>query len=164
MMNLAEAVTNLETLRSKDNPVKTLMVAYGDGISTRGMDRFDRLAQAGSCTGGALGAPDCEETIEARTPGDLKSEVTARIRQILANRLSYTAPSITANVQEGGSLYQAQFGYQQFGEWHGTILRKTLNANGTVTHDIPLGTDHPGPNWDASKAVSYTHLTLPTKA
>ncbi len=62
-------------------------------------------------------------------------------------------PGVFANVQEGGSLYQAQFGYQQFGEWHGTILRKTLNANGTVTHDIPLGTDHPGPNWDASKEV-----------
>ena len=150
MMNIDEAVTNLETLRGLGNPVKTLMVAYGDGISTRGMDRFDRLAQAGSCSGGALGAADCEETIEARTPGDLKSEVTSRIRQILAERLSYTAPSITANVQEGGSLYQAQFGYQQFGEWHGTILRKTLAANGNVIHDIPLGVTHTGPNWNAA--------------
>ena len=44
----------------------------------RGMNRFDRLARAGSCTGDVLGADDCEETIEARTQGDLKSEVTAR--------------------------------------------------------------------------------------
>ncbi len=153
MMNIDEAITNLETLRSRTNPVKTLMVAYGDGISTRGMNRFDRLAQAGSCSGGVLGAADCEETIEARTPGDLKSEVTSRIRQILAERLSYTAPSITANVQEGGSLYQAQFGYQQFGEWHGTILRKTLEANGNVTHEIPEGTTHSGPNWNAANEV-----------
>ena len=153
MMNIDEAVTNLTTLRNLPNPVKTLMVAYGDGISTRGMNRFDRLARAGSCTGDVLGADDCEETIEARTPGDLKSEVTARIRQILANRLSYTAPSITANVQEGGSLYQAQFGYQQFGEWQGTILRKTLQASGNVIHEIPLGTDHTGPNWNAAAEI-----------
>ena len=45
MMNIDEAVTNLTTLRNLPNPVKTLMVAYGDGISTRGMNRFDRLAE-----------------------------------------------------------------------------------------------------------------------
>ena len=153
MMNIDDAVTNLTALRNLPNPVKTLMVAYGGGISTRGMNRFTTLAQAGSCTGGDAASDDCEEVIEARTPGDLKSEVTARIRQILADRLSYTAPSITANVQEGGSLYQAQFGYQQFREWEGTILRKTLEADGDVIHEIPEGTTHTGPNWNAAVEV-----------
>ena len=45
MYDIDEAITNLETLRSRTNPVKTLMVAYGDGISTRGMNRFDRLGR-----------------------------------------------------------------------------------------------------------------------
>ena len=56
--------------------------------------------------------------------------------------------SITATVQEGGSLYQAQFAYEQFGEWRGTILRKKLLPDGTVDHDL----DTAG-NWDASKKI-----------
>ena len=62
--------------------------------------------------------------------------------------MSFTAPSITATIEKGGSLYQAQFSYEQFGEWQGTILRKHLNADGTVEHEI----DYPG-NWDASIQV-----------
>ena len=150
MMNVNEAVTDIAALRNMENPIKTIFVAYGDGISTRGMTRFDTLAVAGSCEGGISGDDNgCEATIEALTPGDLKSEITARIRQILAERLSFTAPSITANVQEGGSLYQAQFEYQQFGEWKGTILRKTLLPSGHVDHIIT----EVGPNWNAADEV-----------
>ena len=62
--------------------------------------------------------------------------------------MAFTAPSITATIQQGGSLYQAQFAYEQYGEWQGTILRKTLNSDGTVDHDEnSLG------NWDAAKRV-----------
>ena len=45
-------------------------------------------------------------------------------------------------------MYQAQFAYEQFGEWQGTILRKTLNADTSVIHDV----DAPG-NWDASVEI-----------
>ena len=62
--------------------------------------------------------------------------------------MAFTAPSITATIQQGGSLYQAQFAYEQYGEWQGTILRKTLNSDGTVDHDE----NSPG-NWDAAKRV-----------
>ena len=84
----------------------------------------------------------------ATTPQELQTALQAKIRQILAERLAFTAPSITATIQQGGSLYQAQFAYEQFGEWKGTILRKTLNADGTVEHDP----NAPG-NWDAAERV-----------
>ena len=126
--------------------IKTLMVAYGDGIKAQGMEYFDALAVKGSCD--TAGSEDCEPTIVAETPQELKTKLQQKIRQILAERLAFTAPSITATIQQGGSLYQAQFSYEQFGEWKGTILRKTLNADGTVEHEP----NSPG-NWDAAEQV-----------
>ena len=126
--------------------IKTLMVAYGDGIKAQGMEYFDALAVRGSCD--TAGSEDCEPTIVAETPQELKTKLQQKIRQILAERLAFTAPSITATIQQGGSLYQAQFSYEQFGEWKGTILRKTLNADGTVEHEP----NSPG-NWDAAEQV-----------
>ena len=126
-------------------------MAYGGGINPTGMARFRQLAEAGSCPGGDSTHPDCEPVIEAATPVELKTQLTSKIRQILAEKLSFTAPSITATVQEGGSLYQAQFGYEQYGEWHGTILRKKLNADNSVEHDTKAGNQHG--NWDAAREV-----------
>ena len=144
--NRGRTAARLETLRNMTPPVKTLFVAYGDGIRAEGMQSFDELAVVGSCA--AAGDSDCEPTIVARTPEELTTELQQKIRQILAERLAFTAPSITATIEKGGSLYQAQFSYEQFGEWQGTILRKTLNADGTVEHEMT----HPG-NWDASVQV-----------
>ena len=91
------------------------------------------MARAGSCD--VAGSADCKEYIKADTPQELKTHLQSAIQQIIADRLSFTAPSITATIQEGGSLYQAQFNYQQYGEWQGTILRKGLDADGNVDHD-----------------------------
>ena len=102
------------------------MVAYGGGISARGMRSFDALARVGSCDN--AGDEDCIATIVADTPQDLRTQLQSIIRQIIAERLAFTAPSITATIQEGGSLYQAQFAYEQFGEWQGTILEKTIKS------------------------------------
>ena len=74
--------------------------------------------------------------------------MTSKIRQIIADKLAFTAPSITATIQEGGSLYQAQFGYEQFGEWRGKILRKKLKPDGTVVHDMGLDG-----NWNAAVTI-----------
>ncbi len=134
----------LTKLRKKG--IISLMVAYGDGIRPDGMEAFDELAIVGSCE--KAGAEDCESTIVAKTPEELQTALQQRIRQILAQRLAFTAPSITATIQEGGSLYQAQFSYEQYGEWQGTILRKTLNPDGTVEHDMSF----PG-NWSAAEQV-----------
>jgi|TARA_B110000914_G_scaffold68231_1_gene59604 type IV pilus assembly protein PilY1 len=125
--------------------VKTIVVAYGGGIKASGLDRFDRMAIAGSCDG--AGSEDCEAKIVADTPQMLKTQLQSKIQQIIAEKISFTAPSITATIQEGGSLYQAQFNYVQFGEWEGTIVRKNVNGDGS------LNLDANDENWDAAKKL-----------
>ena len=139
--------------------VKTIVVAYGGGIEkgSTSMDKFDAMAIAGSCDDLTGESKDCEPTIVAETPQELKTQLQSKIQQIIAERLSFTAPSITATIQEGGSLYQAQFNYEQHGEWQGTILKKTINVNGTVEHDK----DYKGPNgdnWDAAAVLKQEHM------
>ena len=122
----------------RDMGVKTLFVAYGGGISTNGISKFKILARWGSCKNGDRTDPECEELIESETPEELKQDLMSKIRQILADKLAFTAPSITATIQEGGALYQAQFAYEQFGEWRGKLFRKKLKPNGEVDHDNPV--------------------------
>ena len=95
--------------------------------------------------------------INAKTPERLKQDLTSKIRQIIAERLAFTAPSITASIQEGGSLYQAQFSYEQFGEWRGKLLRRAIDEQGNV--DMTIADDQDG---DGLALSLYTHLTLPT--
>jgi len=140
-----EALSLIKSLRT-DLKVKTIVVAYGGGIKGGAMTNFDKMAVAGSCD--TAGGTDCHTTIVADTPQQLKTQLQSKIRQIIAERLSFTAPSITATIQEGGSIYQAQFNYEQHGEWQGTILKKTLREDGTVDHD----TESAG-NWDAAKVL-----------
>ena len=134
----------IDSLRA-DHKVKTLVVAYGGGVD-RSLARYARMARAGSC--GTAGTAECKPYIKADTPQELKTHLQSAIQQIIADKLSFTAPSITATIQEGGSLYQAQFNYEQHGEWQGTILRKAIGADGAVIHDE----NHPG-NWDAAEVV-----------
>ncbi len=144
-MHRAQTEARIQALR-QDHGVRTLVVAYGGGINAGGMVNFRRMARIGSCD--TAGDQECEPLIVANTPSELKTQLSSRIQQIIAERLSFTAPSITATIQKGGSLYQAQFNYEQHGEWQGTILRKTLNADGTVNHDVDaLG------NWDAGAII-----------
>ena len=147
-----QTAARVTALRTKGRAVKTLMVAYGDGIYDQGMRIFDELAYRGSCDATsvteAANRADCEPTIVARTPSELKTLLSQKIRQILAEKLAFTAPSITATIQQGGSLYQAQFAYEQYGEWQGTILRKEILGDGTVFHER----DHQG-NWDAAEKI-----------
>ena len=148
MMNVTDnkVTTRLTNLRKKG--VKTLFVAYGGEISDGAIDKFRDLARLGSCTGGQLGDKECEELIESDTPEELKQDLMSKIRQILADKLAFTAPSITATVQEGGSLYQAQFAYEQYGEWRGKLLRKSIDENGVVEHNMST----PG-HWNASEKI-----------
>ena len=87
----------------------------------------------------------CEPVIEAKTPQALLTKLESKIQQIVASRLSFTAPAITATIQEGGSLYQAQFGHIQFGEWQGRIVKKKITSEGNVDHDNIV--------WDSSAEV-----------
>ena len=143
----SDAADRVRTLRGLG--VKTLFVAYGGGITGTPLQRFHDFARIGSSTATTTAQcdadPDCERAIIADTPTELKTALTSKIRQIIADKLAFTAPSITATIQEGGSIYQAQFAYEQYGEWRGTLLRKTLNADLSVDHSM----DTPG-NWSAA--------------
>tara|TARA_B100001123_G_scaffold198301_1_gene225575 strand:- start:204 stop:4787 length:4584 start_codon:yes stop_codon:yes gene_type:complete len=147
----SQAAIKINSLRT-DHEVKTLVVAYGEGIDAGAMrTKFDKMAIAGSCDDATGSHKDCEKTIIALTPEELKTQLQSKVQQIIADRLSFTAPSITATIQEGGSLYQAQFNYIQHGEWEGTILRKALRPDGSVIHNKE---DEGGEgNWNAAEEV-----------
>ena len=93
--NIGRTAGRLRELRTQKG-VKTLFVAYGDGIRPDGKLLFDEMAVAGSCD--AAGGADCESTIVASTPLELQTTLNQKIRQILAERLAFTAPSITATI------------------------------------------------------------------
>ena len=50
--------------------------------------------------------------------------------------------------------YQAQFDYEQYGEWQGTILRKTITPEGVVEHGENYVDVDGNANWDAAKKLS----------
>ena len=147
MFNETNSIPKIKEIR-QELGVRTLFIAYGgayqDGVAK---PIFDRFAKAGSCD--VDGADECEETIEASSPQQLKVVLESKIRQIIADRLSFTAPSVTATIQEGGAIYQAQFNYEPNGEWRGRLLRKAIRAdNGAVEQDLDYA-DENGKNWDA---------------
>ncbi|MDC3120470.1 PilC/PilY family type IV pilus protein [Candidatus Pelagibacter sp.] len=116
----------------RNKKVPTFAVAFGTGISSSGLRRFNDLAKAGGTT----------KAIIAPTAAALKTQLQAAISQIIASKLSFTAPAITATLNEDGSLYQAQFDYAQNKEWNGTIKRTKIDKNGKL---YPKDKD----NWSA---------------
>ena len=140
--NVAGGDTADRVNRMRQKGIKSLYVAYGGGITGTNL-QFHELARIGSSNASNAAEceadPDCEEAIVALTPTDLKTALTSKIRQIIAQKLAFTAPSISASVAEGGSLYQAQFDYQQYGEWTGTILRRSIDGQGNVDINNELG-------------------------
>ena len=125
----------IENLRN-ERGVKTLVIAYGKDISEKGKKKFQEIAIAGTCDD--ENSSDCRDRIDAETPGDLLTKLKSEIERIVASRLSFTAPSITAELsgEEGGSLFQAQFKYALHGEWEGTLIRKHVREDGTIIDDV----------------------------
>ena len=117
--------------------IKTFTVAFGGGLSSNGIRNFRRMAQAGGTN----------DVIIANTTASLKSQLKAAISQVIASKLSFTAPAITATIEKGGSLYQAQFDYVQNKEWEGTLIRTKVNPDGTLDTSSSAG------NWDAAKIL-----------
>ena len=105
-----------------NNEISTFTVAFGTGISSNGLRNFNQLALAGGT----------KKAIVATTAASLTTQLKQLINQIIASKLSFTAPAITATIEEGGSLYQAQFDYQQNKEWIGTISRTKINGDGSI--------------------------------
>tara|TARA_B100000989_G_C19532008_1_gene470591 strand:- start:2461 stop:7365 length:4905 start_codon:yes stop_codon:yes gene_type:complete len=131
--------------------VKTIFMAYGGGIKDPGPEQFQEAAKAGSCDDPNFGTPqqsdpECRQYIIADTPRDLVTKLKSEIERIIASRLSFSAPSITASIQEGGDLYQGQFEYVKGGEWVGHLIRSEVSSDGIVNMQH-------SDNWDAAKKV-----------
>ena len=135
MRNTASAETKVRNLLSLKK-VKTFTVAYGGGLSSNGIRQLDRIAKAGGT----------ERVIKADTPDQLKAQLNAAIRSVIAEKLSFTAPAITATIEQGGSLFQAQFKYKQNMEWEGTLTRTAISKDGVI-NEKDRG------NWDASQMI-----------
>ena len=139
-----KAKTQIVSLR-QNLGVKTIFIAYGKDIKGTGEDQFEDMALAGSCD---AEGNDCRGLIKAETPQELLNKLKSEVARITATRLSFTAPSITASLSEGGDLYQAQFDYVQHGEWHGSLLRKGIREDGSIIHDM----NHPD-NYDIAEIL-----------
>ena len=87
------------------------------------------------------------DVIIANTTASLKTQLKAAISQIIASRLSFTAPAISATVTSGGSFFQAQFDYQQNKEWKGTIKRLAISGAGILDANDSN-------NWSASEMLA----------
>ena len=119
--NHSNAVRMAKSLYNS-HKIPTFAIAFGTGISNRGMRYFNELAQAGGT----------KQAIVAPTAESLKTQLAAAVSQIIAAKLSFTAPAITATLNSDGSLYQAQFDYAQNSEWTGTIKRTAIDKNGKL--------------------------------
>ena len=135
MGNVSQATTKVSNLLMQRN-VKTFTVAYGNGISSSGIRAFNNIARAGGT----------ERVIVAETTDQLKAQLNAAIRSVIAEKLSFTAPAITATIEEGGSLFQAQFKYKQNMEWEGALTRTAISAEGVVNEKDTT-------NWNASEKM-----------
>ena len=117
--------------------VLTIMVGYGPGLSAAGKVSFNEFA--------VIGDPDkilsngaTPTAIFARTQHSLKTQLSALLSGIVAQKFSFTAPAISATIEEGGSLFQATFEYRQNKEWKGTFLRKKVDVQGNIDDDDVL--------------------------
>jgi type IV pilus assembly protein PilY1 len=135
MGNVSQAETKVMNLLNQ-RKVKTFTVAYGGGISSNGIKAFNDIAKAGGT----------ERVIVADTTDQLKAQLNAAIRSVIAEKLSFTAPAITATIEEGGSLFQAQFKYKQNMEWEGALTRTAISAEGVINEKDTT-------NWNASEKM-----------
>ncbi len=119
-----------------NNKIKTFAIAFGTGIRASGYKKFEDVAKAGGT----------EKAIIATTGASLTAQLKQKIGEIIAEKLSFTAPAITATIQDGGSLYQAQFDYQQNKEWIGTLTRTKVNPDGSID-------EKDAGNWSAAEKV-----------
>ena len=146
--------TITELANRKQNPVKTIPIAYGTGISARGISAFHDLARLGG-TGDA---------IIAASPQALKARLTEIIRNIQADKLSFTSPAISTNpdgVDDGAFLYQAQFKFRQNKEWSGSLSATKISKEGEMEDNITWEAARmmPAPNsrkvWTVLPTIDY---------
>ena len=131
---ITEAMRKISALRN-NKQIKTYAIPYGNGISQTGYDKFKELAVAGGT----------DDYYQALTAAELKTLLKSIVQSIVSQTVSYSAPSISAELKESGELYQAKFQYRSDKEWWGTIIKTELTENGDATTA--------NQKWDAAKIM-----------
>ena len=127
--DLQAAKTIISNLASKN--ILTVMIGYGPGLTPAGRVSFNELAVLGDPKK-VLSNDAIPQAIFAKTPQSLKTQLSSLLSGIISKKFSFTAPAISATIQEGGSLFQATFDYRQNKEWKGTLKRKKIDNKGEV--------------------------------
>ena len=126
--NHSTAVKEIESLRKSKN-VKTVIVSYGTwyGVAANQMNAY---AVAGGTDD--LSSNPHTKFLWVRGGDDLKTKLRTIISEITVDTaLSYSAPAITAETSDTGSLYQAQFKYVPNKQWEGTLRKTKINKDGS---------------------------------
>ena len=119
----------------QNKKIKTYAIPYGNGISSKGYTKFQELAVAGGT----------DKYYAALTAPELKTLLKSIVQSIVSQTVSYSAPSISAELKESGELYQAKFQYRSDKEWWGTIIKTELTESGDATTA--------NQKWDAAKIM-----------
>ena len=134
--NLTEPINIITNLRV-DNGIKTHVVAYGGGIEGSDLLKFKEFAVAGGT----------ENVILANTATSLKTQLKAKITQIIADNFAFTVPSIPPNKNEtSNAVYQSSFKHRTNEAWRGALIKTVIDANGNL--DLQNAA-----NWDAKDVL-----------
>ena len=117
--------------------IKTHIVAYGGGITGSALEKFEQFAVAGGT----------ENVIIANTPTSLKTQLSAKISQIVASNFAFTSPSIPPNKNEStNAVFQSSFTHKSKQSWRGKLIRTAIDENGNLIDNDPG-------NWDAKDVL-----------
>ena len=126
--NHSNAVKEIESLRKSKN-VKTVIVSYGDRYMVAA-NQMNAYAVAGGTDD--LSSNPYNKFLMINGGDDLKTKLRTIISEITVDTaLSYSAPAITAETSDTGSLYQAQFKYVPNKQWEGTLRKTKINKDGS---------------------------------
>ena len=129
-----EAKETIAALAAKG--ILTIMVGYGPGLEASHKVSFNEFAEIGD-PDKILSNGATPTALFARTGISLKTQLASLLSGIVAQKFSFTAPAISATIEDGGSLFQATFEYRQNKEWKGTLLRKKIDGNGNIDENDP---------------------------
>lgn len=131
-----EAKSDMTDLRNSG--VKSIMVAYGTGITTRGLDNFNDMT--------SIGGSPYTNAIIATTAQDLKTQLQVLVATITSENLGYTAVAFAGSLDDGKKMYQAQFDYFATQEWEGTLKKLPVPIPADGSYDWLAEENLPAPD------------------
>ena len=120
--------------------IKTFVVGFHSGYNSR----YVELAKGGGTY------PD--SPIFSANKGQLQQTLVSYIRQIIASRLTFTAPAVMpAGKTDTGSVFTSTFQVKKDHQWQGRLQRYDLDADGKVGSLFKTSTNK---DWDAGERLN----------